>query len=230
MVDFGTRGYQRIPPVIKNLIIVNVLFWVAELTFKEPFIDTLSLHFYKSPKFGLWQLITNVFMHDPVRIGHVLMNMLFLWLFGSELEEIWGSKRFLLFYLLCGIGASIMQLGALSIEFNILLNRANNQVISEQQFVKRGSEIVHGIVLGASGAVNGVMAAFAYLFPNRPYPLFFFPVKVKYVVLVYFLIDLFSGINPQYSGGVAHFAHVGGAIIGLILVITMNKNNRRTFY
>lgn len=105
MVDFGTRGYQRIPPVIKNLIIANVLFWVAELTFKDAFIDTLSLHYYQSPKFGLWQVVTYMFLHDPSSIGHILMNMLFLWLFGSELEEIWGSKRFLLFYLLSGDSA-----------------------------------------------------------------------------------------------------------------------------
>lgn len=230
MVDFGTRGYQRIPPVIKNLIIANVLFWVAELTFKDAFIDTLSLHYYQSPKFGLWQVVTYMFLHDPSSIGHILMNMLFLWLFGSELEEVWGSKRFLLFYLISGVGAAIITMAAYTIEFNILLNRANNGVISIEEFKVRGASIYHSLMLGASGAINGVMAAFAYLFPNRPWPLFFFPIKVKYVVLFYFLVDLFGGINPRYGDNVGHFAHVGGAIVGLILVITMNKNNRRTFY
>jgi len=230
MVDFRMRGYQQTPPVIKNLIIINVLFWVSELTFGEWFINMFSLHYYQSPNFGIWQLITHMFLHDPSGLGHILMNMLILWIFGSTLEDVWGSKRFLIFYMLCGLGAAIVLLGAYTIELNLLLNKVNNGTMSQEEFLNKGALIVHSISMGASGAINGVMAAFAYLFPNAPYPLFFFPIQTKYVVVFYFLLDLFGGINPKYGDNVGHFAHVGGAIVGLILVITMNKSNRRTFY
>lgn len=231
MADIRMRGFQTIPPVIKNLVIINVLLWLAELTFGEPFINKLALHYYQSPDFGLWQLFTHMFLHSPA-IGHILMNMFVLWMFGSTLEEIWGGKRFLIFYLLCGLGAAIVLLGAYTVELNILLHKLNDNQITVDEYRLKAAAIVYSISLGASGAINGVMVAFAYLFPNAPMMLFPLPIpiKVKYVVIGYFLLDLFGGINPRYGDNVGHFAHVGGAIIGLILVITMNKTNRRTFY
>jgi membrane associated rhomboid family serine protease len=115
---------------------------------------------------------------------------------------------------------------------NMLIDNFSAGKIPEDEFIARGRLVFNLSVIGASGAINGVMAAFAYLFPNTP--LFLFPlpmpIKAKYLVIGYFLLDLFGGINPQYGDNVAHFAHVGGAIVGLILVITMNKSNRRTFY
>jgi membrane associated rhomboid family serine protease len=232
MADIRMRGFQSIPPVIKNLVIVNVLFWVAELTFGAPFINTLALHYYESPDFGVWQLFTHMFMHSTAGLAHILVNMFMLWMFGSTLEDIWGSKRFLIFYLLCGLGAAIIMLGAYTIELNLLLQKLNNNTITVEEYQLRGARIVHSLSLGASGAINGVMVAFAYLFPNMPIMLFPLPIpiKVKYMVIGYFLLDLFGGINPRYGDNVGHFAHVGGAIVGLILVITMNKTNRRTFY
>jgi membrane associated rhomboid family serine protease len=233
MADIRMRGFQAIPPVIKNLVIANALFWIAEITFGEQFINIFSLHYHKNPDFGVWQLLTGFFLHDPSFIGHLLFNMLALWMFGATLEEYWGSKRFLIFYMICGVGASIIVLASKAIALDILTYRySSGSVMSEAEYIGRGRMIYHGIVLGASGAINGVMMAFAYLFPNTPMMIFPIPVpvKVKYMVVFYFLVDLFSGINPQYGDRVAHFAHVGGAIVGLILVITMNKNNRRTFY
>jgi membrane associated rhomboid family serine protease len=232
MADIRFRGFDAIPPVIKNLIIVNVLIWLAELTFGEPFISALSLHFYKSPDFGIWQLISYMFLHSPGMFMHILMNMFMLWVFGSTLENMWGSKRFLIFYLICGIGAGIMQMGTSAIEMLMLMDKFEQQKITEAAYIAKGRDIYYGVALGASGAVMGVMVAFGYLFPNTPMLLFPLPIpiKVKYLVVAYVLIDLFSGINPRYGDSVAHFAHIGGAIIGLILVITMNKNNRRTFY
>jgi len=233
MVDIRPRGFQSIPMVIKNLLIINALVWVAELTFGGKFIDILALHYHKSPDFRIWQLVTCMFVHDPASIGHLLWNMVALWMFGSTLEEAWGSKRFLLFYLICGLGASLIQLGVLAVEMNYLEYQfAQAGAALQQEYIQRGGGIYYFTEYGASGALNGVMVAFAYLFPN--YPLMVFPlpvpVKVKYLVGIYFLVDLFAGINPSPGDNVAHIAHVGGAIVGLILVITMNKSNRRTFY
>jgi membrane associated rhomboid family serine protease len=229
MGDLRMRGFQRIPPVIKNLVIANALFFVAEITFGGRFINTLELHYYQSEDFGIWQFFTHMFMHGS--IPHILFNMLALWMFGSTLEEIWGGKRFLTFYLLCGLGAAVVLLGAYTIELNILMHRFNENQIPFEEFEYKKEMIIQSTAVGASGAINGVMVAYAWLFPNSLVYLYFaIPVKVKYVVGAYFLIDLFGGINPRSGDNVAHFAHVGGAIVGLILVITMNKNNRRTFY
>ncbi|WP_216823393.1 rhomboid family intramembrane serine protease [Niastella vici] len=230
MADFRMRGFQGIPPVIKNLVIANVLFFLAELTFGGQFIETLSLHYYDHPEFHFWQLASYMFMHAGWE--HILFNMLALWMFGSTVEDVWGGKRFLIFYLICGIGAALFQVGTMAVELQILTSKVNAGSISQEEFLMRGRSIYNLTIVGASGAINGVMAAFAYLFPNAPMFLFFIPVpvKAKYIVIGYFLLDLFGGINPGSGDNVAHFAHVGGAIVGLILVITMNRTNRRTFY
>lgn len=230
MADFRPRGFQSIPPVIKNLIIANVLFWLAEMTFSGQFIEMLSLHYYNHPDFHFWQLVSYMFLHAGWQ--HILFNMLALWMFGSTVEDVWGGKRFLIFYLICGVGAALFQLGTMAIELNVLLSKVNANSISKEEFMYRGGQLYNLTIVGASGAIMGVMAAFGWLFPNAPMYIIFFPVaiKAKYIVIGYFLIDLFGGINPQSGDNVAHFAHVGGAIVGLILVITMNKSNRRTFY
>jgi membrane associated rhomboid family serine protease len=232
MAEFRTRGFQSIPPVVKNLIIINVLVWLAQLTFGEQFTSMLSLHFYKSPDFGVWQLFTYMFLHSPEMFFHILFNMFALWMFGSALENIWGAKRFLIFYLICGLGAGLIQMMTNAIEWNIVEGQWVSQKITEAQYLVKARPIYNGIVLGASGAVMGLFAAFAYLFPNSPMIIFPIPIpiKAKYVMIGLMALDLFGGINPQYGSGVAHFAHIGGALIGFILVITMNKNNRRTFY
>lgn len=232
MADIRMRGFQSIPPVIKNLVIVNVLFWIAELTFGDAFVSALSLHYYKSPDFGIWQLISYMFLHSPEMFFHILVNMFMLWMFGSTLENLWGSKRFLLFYFICGIGAGLMQMGASAIEMNILMDKFAQSKITQAEFIQQGREIYNGIALGASGAVMGVMVGFGYTFPNTPLLIIPIPipVKAKYVVIGYVLLDLFGGINPSNGDTVAHFAHIGGALIGFILVLTMNKTNRRTFY
>jgi membrane associated rhomboid family serine protease len=232
MANLRMGGFQSPPPVIKNLIIINVLVWIAELTFKDQFVSMLSLHYYQSPDFGWWQLITYMFLHSPDMFFHILFNMFALWMFGSQLETLWGSKRFLLFYLICGVGAGIIQMLTNVIEMNLIESQYNTGKILQHEFIERGRPIYQGIILGASGAIMGVFAAFAYLFPNTPLIIFPIPIpiKAKYVMIGLMLLDLFGGINPRYGAGVAHFAHIGGALIGFILVLTMNKNNRRTFY
>lgn len=230
MADFRMRGFQGIPPVIKNLVIANVLFFLAEMTFSPEFTNILALHYYDHPEFHFWQLASYMFMHAGWE--HILFNMFALWMFGSTVEDVWGGKRFLIFYLLCGIGAALFQVGTMAVELQILMSKVNAGTMSQEEFLMRGRSIYNLTIVGASGAINGVMAAFAYLFPNAPMFLFFIPVpiKAKYIVIGYFLLDLFGGINPGSGDNVAHFAHVGGAIVGLILVIIMNRTNRRTFY
>ncbi|NML20177.1 rhomboid family intramembrane serine protease [Pseudoflavitalea sp. G-6-1-2] len=230
-VRFG-GGFPSVPPVIKNLIIINALMWLAELTFKDVLVTPLALHYQGSPEFGIWQLISYMFLHDTRNIFHLLFNMLMLWMFGAQLEQRWGAKRFLLFYIVCGIGAGLIQLLANQVELNIVLSKFNSGAMEFNEFRYRAAMIQLIQVLGASGAIMGVMAGFTYLNPNQELFLFLipFPIKMKYAMVGYVLIDLFGGINPGYGGGVAHFAHLGGALFGFILVIIMNRNNRRTFY
>ncbi|MBA4168189.1 MAG: rhomboid family intramembrane serine protease [Chitinophagaceae bacterium] len=226
-------GFQSVPAVIKNLIIANVLVYIAELTFKEPFVNLFSLHYYASPDFRIWQVFTHMFLHAmPPTFFHIIFNMLALYMFGSPLETLWGGKRFLLFYLICGLGAGVIQMLSNGVEMHFLVQKLTNGSITQQDYQLKGGLIYNGIALGASGAIMGVLAGFAYLFPNTslfilPIP---FPIKTKYAIAGLILLDVFGGIYPEYGGDVAHFAHLGGALFGFLLVKTMNKKNRRNFY
>ncbi|MFT3826455.1 MAG: rhomboid family intramembrane serine protease [Chitinophagaceae bacterium] len=232
MANVGMRGFQSIPPVIKNLLIANVVMWLAELTFKEPFVNALSLHYHESPDFGIWQIFTYMFMHDPSGIFHILFNMFGLWMFGSTLEDVWGAKKFLAFYLICGVGAGLIQMLTNYVEFTMLTSQVHAGTLSVADYNMRAGSIYYTVILGASGAIMGVFAAFAYLFPNTPLYMMPIPIpiKAKWWITGLILLDVFGGVNPRYGGGIAHFAHLGGALVGLILVIIMNRTNRRTFY
>ncbi|HEY6900109.1 MAG TPA: rhomboid family intramembrane serine protease, partial [Puia sp.] len=191
-----------------------------------------ALHHWTSPLFKPHQVITHMFMHDPNGFGHILFNMLALWMFGSTLESYWGAKRFLNFYLICGIGAAIVQMLMIPWEIKRELMALNPGVPVEAM----GNYIQEGIndysMIGASGAIMGIMAAFAYLFPNTEMLILFLPVpvKAKYLIPVYVLIDLFGGFSRQPGDNVGHFAHLGGALVGIIIVMIMNRTNRRNFY
>ena len=202
MANYG-NSFQRTTPVVLNLIIINALVFMAQsfLDGTEGKVTTLlALWPLKSGMFSPYQLVTHMFTHGG--IGHILFNMFALWSFGSMLERVWGPKRFLIFYLACGLAAGVAQL-----------------FLSDSPAV------------GASGAIMGLLAAFAYLFPNTqliifPVPV---PVKAKWAIMVIAAIDLFGGVYPTGSN-IAHFAHLGGLVMGLILVIIWNKTNKRTFY
>ncbi len=203
MANYSSGGLGSIPPVVKNLLIINGLVFLAQYVFEQQDIRLEiwgALWGLRSGNFQVWQLITYMFMHGG--ISHILFNMFALWMFGMILERFWGAKRFLTFYILCGIFAGITQL---------VMQPA-------------------GIAIGASGAIMGIMAAFAYLFPNTELFIMFIPIpiKAKYVVPGFMALDIFGGI----SGGdnIAHWAHLGGAFAGLIIVIIWNKTNKKTFY
>ena len=227
--DYRPGSFQVLPIVIKNLLIVNGLIWLAQITVGQNLFDirnTFALWYFKTDMFHSWQLITYMFLHDSSSPFHLLFNMFGLWMFGSTLENLWGPKRFLIFYLICGIGAGLVHMGVDAIEL-IPLEKAYYQGLVGQDEIAR--RIVPGV--GASGAIMGVLAAFAYTFPNDrlfifPIP---FPIKVKWGVLAMVGIDLFSGLSNR-STGIAHFAHLGGAAFGIIIVLIWNKKNRRTFY
>jgi membrane associated rhomboid family serine protease len=225
------NSFQRTTPVVLNLIIINTLAYFALVAFGgssdlNRVNDLFALHHYKADVFRPYQLITHMFMHGS--FFHLLFNMFALWMFGSMVEKVWGPKRFLIFYLICGIGAAFAQLGSYTYEFW----QIDHTVLSADVYAQYQIALRIGCTVGASGAIMGVLAAFGYLFPNTqlfimPIP---FPVKAKWAILGIIALDVFGGISKVQGDSIAHFAHVGGAVIGFLLVYFWNKKNRKTFY
>ena len=205
-MSFNNSGnrFQRTTPIVLNLIIINGLIFIAQLFLDKTvgLTDKLALYPYDSGLFKPYQLVTHMFAH--ANFMHILFNMYGLWVFGTVLERSWGPKRFLIFYLACGLAAGIAQ-----------------------------ALLVHdSAAIGASGAIMGLLGAFGYLFPNTqffiiPIP---FPIKAKYLVAIVAAIDIFGGFHPGGADNIAHFAHLGGLVMGLLLVIIWNKTNKKTFY
>jgi len=171
-----------------------------------------------------------MFMHGSLE--HIFGNMFALWMFGSILENLWGPKRFLTFYISCGLGAALCHMIVLFVETQHLIAAFNSlDVLSQQQYKTQFYDRLNEATIGASGAVFGCLAAFGYLFPNTKIYLYFFvPIKAKWFVLMYAGFELFQAIQNSAGDNVAHFAHLGGALVGIILVYFWNKNNRKTFY
>jgi membrane associated rhomboid family serine protease len=235
MTDFRPGGFQTIPPVIKNLLIINVLVFLAQQTLGQDIglkiVNLFALHDLHSVYFRPHQLVTYMFLHGGW--DHIFFNMLALWMFGAILENYWGGKRFLIFYMVCGIGAAVFHLAVLYHEMSPVMEAVRYQVpIDQQQELLYSAEFrVNEATLGASGAVFGCLAAFGYLFPNSLIYLYFFvPIKAKWMVLGYAAIELFSGIRSSAGDNVAHWAHLGGGLVGLLLVIYWNRTNRSKFY
>lgn len=234
MTDIRMSSFQAIPPVIKNLIIANALVFFAQTIFEnnESFniMNIFALHGVHSVYFRPHQLVTHLFMHGG--IGHLLVNMFSLWMFGSMLENLWGSKRFLIFYMVSGLGAAFLHLAVLYFEMRPIMEQLSALPLSEQeQYLYAPGFRVNTPTVGASGAVFGCLAAFGYLFPNSLlYIYFLFPVKAKWLVLVYAAVELWGGVRNTAGDNVAHWAHLGGGLAGFLLVLYWNKTNRRNFY
>ncbi|HWK06288.1 MAG TPA: rhomboid family intramembrane serine protease [Puia sp.] len=236
MTEFRPSSFQMIPPVIKNLIIINVLVFLAQQALgqgiEEKMLNLFALHDLHSKLFRPHQLVTYLFLHGGWQ--HIIFNMFALWMFGAILENYWGGKRFLIFYVVSGIGAAVCHLAVLYPEMSRTLEGLQQQYPPEviQENLYASGFPINEPTLGASGAVFGCLAAFGYLFPNSemyiiPIP---FPVKAKWLVLGYAGIELFSGIQGSAGDNVAHWAHLGGGLVGLLLVMYWNRNNRRNFY
>jgi membrane associated rhomboid family serine protease len=221
--QYSPTGFRVLPTVVKHLLIINVLMFLATFTlerFNIDLTDILGLHFFKATDFRVYQLITYMFMH--ANFGHLFFNMFALWMFGNTLENIWGSQRFLLFYMVCGIGAGLCQELVQYIQYTTVL--ADYATVNTGgQIIPMSSYLNMMNTVGASGAIYGLLLAFGMMFPNSMIYLYFlFPIKAKWFVIGYAVIELVSGL----SGGsnVAHFAHLGGMLFGLILILYWKKN------
>ncbi|MEY4738670.1 MAG: hypothetical protein RIS13_988 [Bacteroidota bacterium] len=222
--------FQVLPVVIKNLIIINALVWLAQITVGRDLLsieDLFALHHFSSVHYHFWQFITYMFLHSSDSFFHILFNMFALWMFGSTLENLWGPAKFLSFYLVCGLGAGLTQAIALTYD----ISQYNAMFEAGQLGAAELFALINVSTLGASGAVMGIFAAFAYTFPNSqmiilPIP---FPIKAKWALLGLGILDVLGGISSE-STGIAHFAHLGGAAVGIIIVMIWNKRNRSDFY
>lgn len=236
----------KTPPITKNLIIINILFFLATYVFSGQGIDLnydLGLHFLLSPDFHIYQPVTYMFLHGG--FTHILFNMFALWMFGRIVEYEWGPKRFLIFYLVCGIGAGITQELVTGVHYMMQTNALPDQIVEE--VLRNGAgilrqnmnysdtvlgtlnETINGTTVGASGAIFGILLAFGMMHPNDP--LFIFPlpmpIKAKWLVIGYAVLELVLGISSPAST-VAHFAHLGGMLFGLILIL-MWRRKRHPF-
>ncbi|MGZ3836992.1 MAG: rhomboid family intramembrane serine protease [Flavisolibacter sp.] len=245
MSNFRFTRPDNFPPIVKNLIIINVLVYIAQVTLDKQFqiTEKISLypimpaqlheilvanHIYEPfEKFYPYQIATHLFAHSPQMLFHILFNMFGLWMFGRILENVWGGKRFLLFYLICGVGAAACHLAIQYLRCQELLQAIQANDPSVQNLIGAAAP-----ALGASGAIMGIFAAFGYLFPNTELYIMFIPipVKAKWAMLGLAAIDLFGGVANLSGDNVAHFAHLGGAVTGFILVVIWNKTGRRRFY
>ncbi len=240
---FQMQGFQNIPTVVKNLLLANIVFFLAQNVF--PWFDnTFALHYIESPLFKPWQVITHMFMHGS--IGHLFFNMFSLYMFGAILEQVWGSKRFLNFYLLCGIGAAFLHLAVIAYQYHQALSlinivdveRLKLDIKDASVFGNKYPSLIINIAefltlktVGASGAIYGLLAAYGYLFPNSILNIYFaFPVKAKYAMGGMIILEFILGTANIAGDNTAHFAHLGGAILGLLLVYYWNKTNKKTFY
>lgn len=242
--------FRNMPPVVKNLLIINVIMFIATFALSEYDLRSiLSLHYPKSVLFQPYQVVTSIFMHG--NFGHLFFNMFGLVMFGTALERVWGAKKMLIFFLVCGLGANIIYEIVQHIQIvNFLADFNSEQLAEIMEIVNgKGAEIsaqgmnysndplktINGLwnggVLGASGALFGILIAFAMLFPNTELMLIFLPIpiKAKYFIPIYIVIELYLGVQNFEWDNVAHFAHLGGALIGFIIVKIWQKN-RNTFY
>jgi membrane associated rhomboid family serine protease len=217
MSNFRYTRPDNFPPIIKNLLLINVLFFLATaFVLKDKFTiegleplglqAVLALWPINDEYFKPYQVFTHMFTHGD--IGHIFFNMFNLWMFGRILENVWGPKKFLIFYFICGIAAAAAHLAV--------------------QYFTGG----FSFAVGASGAVMGVMVAFAFLFPNTELMFIFLPIpiKAKWIIMAMVAFDLFGGMGKLGGTGIAHWAHLGGALAGFLLVLYWNKTNKKSFY
>lgn len=223
-------------PVVKNLILLNVLVFVACLIYPN-LTDLFAMHYPSNPDFRPWQLITHMFTHGGWM--HIFFNMYALFSFGAilENERVLGSRRFAFLYLFSGFGAIFVHLlvnGIMAYHYTgtFLFNNETvaNLSLSENE-LKNLSAIYYQGVVGASGAIYGLLAAFGYLFPNTPLIFLFLPVPIKAKYMIPLVIIAYDIAFAQYGlDNVAHYAHIGGALFGFLLVLFWNKTNKQTFY
>jgi membrane associated rhomboid family serine protease len=221
--NYRPQGFSFLPPVVKNLLIINAIMFLADMTLSGFGIDLtryLGLHYIFADRFFPTQYFTYLFMH--ANFPHLFFNMFALWIFGYTLENYWGSKRFLFYYLFCGVGAGIIQNFVVAYQvWNLAQEGYHLATIA--RFMN------NAVTIGASGAVFGILLAFGMMFPNMLiYVYFLLPIKAKYFVIIYGIFELLAGVRG--GSNIAHFAHLGGMLFGIILILWWRKHRRNDFY
>jgi membrane associated rhomboid family serine protease len=244
---YRPTSFSQLPEIVKNLLIINGLLFLGKISLVNYEIDLtqmLALHQFQSPDFRPHQLVTHMFMH--ANFPHLLFNMFSLWMFGKTLENVWGGKRFLIYYMFTGLGAAALHLGVSQYEIlslqaqlnssdlNMILENGNSVLQGNQnysnQIMGKLNLLINTPTVGASGAVFGILLAFGMLFPNTLLYIYFaIPIKAKYIVMVYGALELYLGLSNNPADNVAHFAHLGGMLFGFLLLKYWQKNNTQ-FY
>ena len=267
--QYRPSSFRILPPVVKNLLIINGIFYlatiIAEQKFNYDLSDFLGLHYFGSEKFRPHQIITYMFMHGG--FSHIFFNMFALWMFGNALENYWGGKKFLIFYVVCGLGAAVTHYAIFYFQIHsvmepvsaylshpelknfegvfqplltenihrpsevldTLINSYNAiPIINESEKLQASIDLMtqfridflnEPVIVGASGAIFGVLLAFGMTFPNSMiYMYLLFPIKAKWFVMIYGAIELYSGIQSSAGDNVAHYAHLGGMLFGFVLI------------
>lgn len=244
----NARNFINNSPVVSNIIIINIICLVASFFFESRYGTNLNqilgLHFVFSEKFSFYQFFTYMFMHAGIE--HILFNMFAVFMFGRVFEVIWGGKKFLFYYIVAGLGAAIVQQIVWYIDYNAIVSNIDNisavmqQVSSEgskvfsegynysDQYLGRLNILLNIPTVGASGAVFGILLAFGYMFPKEKLYLFFLPIPIpaRVFVIGYGLIELVAGVANFSWDNVAHFAHLGGLIFGLLLILFWKKRGK----
>ena len=247
--------FGNIPPVVLNLMIINLLFWVASQVLPTSFgidlVKLLGLHYWFSDKFNPIQLVTYMFLHDTSSISHLFCNMFGVWMFGRTLEQVWGAKKFLFFYLFTGVGAGIIQeltwmidLHGITTAINIAIAENSGEALVPFSSMFTGGNIANAtamdvirlkqqifaahVTVGASGALFGILLAFGWLFPEARMGLLFIPVMIpaRIFVAIYAAFELFFGVTGFAFDNVAHFAHLGGMIFGAVILWVWQKQRK----
>ena len=236
---------RGISDLIKHLVIINVIFFFSTFIFGNIVYDLFALHYFENEKFEYWQLLSHMFMHG--NINHILFNMFGLWMFGSPLEKMWGKNKFLFFYISAGLGAAALQMIMYYVQFSSISDQiiqlgygtdSLNKLLNEGLYDPRILEVVNesdlidlirnynSTMVGASGAIYGILVAFALIFPNSELFILFlpFPIKAKFLVPILILGDIFFGFSSYSVGPIAHFAHIGGALTGFLIMWYWKKN------
>ena len=235
----------RVSEIVKHLIIINIIFFIASIVLGDFMYDFFAMHYPNNPDFIIWQPLTHMFMHGD--ITHILFNMFGLWMFGTPLEQMWGKQKFIFYYLSAGLGAVLIQTlvyhydvisvtqilldnGLTRLDVNSFyetgrLNTSLIQSVGEDRLYS-GIQSFKAVMVGASGALYGILVGFAMIFPNVQLMLLFppIPIKAKFLVPLLILFDLFFGFTSYSVGPIAHFAHIGGAITGFVMMWYWKKN------
>ena len=229
-IQVYAANMNKLPTITKNLLIINVLCWMATMALAKYGIDLnklFGLHFFLAPSFRIWQLVTYMFLHDGFQ--HIFFNMFAVWMFGRIMEVQWGSKRFLLFYMLCGIGAGLTQELCQYIHYLLVYSQYEVVALSSGLTIPMKTYLDGILTVGASGAVYGILLGYGMTFPNNqlfiiPIP---FPIKAKWLVTAYVVLELVLGLRNSAADNVAHFAHLGGMLAGFLIMLYWKHKDRK---